>query len=246
MNAEEVLKILRSKPSRCAYAFEVVEELGGRWADALRGLAELETRGLARRSGQPIDPTKPIATTLWCATEGGEEGPYGEVEALILNPPVVADLGIPQGAPAYGLEEGLRVFICNAKENIRVMMPYIGDLLSVLMLSCLEKLSSLKWIRVVTEDRLSNRRVLEPMKSFLSNLEVAYLTKRESGVKVRGVHAKLIVIDSSVAIVGTFNLTNAHLAVNYDIGLVIRGRVVSHLAEVFDASWRAAYDGYSS
>ncbi|MGC8987821.1 phospholipase D-like domain-containing protein [Infirmifilum sp.] len=238
-----MLRILRSRPSGCAYLFEIAEELGGRWADALRGLAELEARGLARRSGPPIDPTKPISTTLWCAAEGREEGPYGEVEALILSPPVVSDLGIPQGAPSYGLEESLRSFMCGARESMRIMMPYVGDLLNVLMLSCLEKLRQLKWIRVLTEDEYSNKRVLEPMKSFLSNLEVAYATRKIGGVKVRGVHAKLIVIDSSVAIVGTFNLTNAHLAVDYDVGLVVRGRVVSHLAEVFDAAWRAVSGG---
>jgi len=72
-------------------------------------------------------------------------------------------------------------------------------------------------------------------------LQVVYATDysraADKPIKVRGIHAKFVVIDDELAIVGTFNLTKYHLFVNYDIGLVVKGPIVKYLSEIYNYLW---------
>lgn len=231
----EVLKALGKAPT-----LEIVRASGLRWADALRALTLLEGEGVVRRV-EILDYTKPLATAVWAlqkpaAPETAEGEALGSIISLILNPPLLRDLG--RALPAsMGLLDSLDYIVSSASRSLKVSMPYIGELMSTLFTQHLQDLRRVSLLRVITEDEQGNRRALEPLKSYLPNLEVLYATRRVEGVKVLGVHLKMIIADEELAIVGTFNLTQAHLLVNYDIGFLLRGSVVRRLNEIFDVIW---------
>lgn len=238
---ELILRVLREKGG-CAYALEVKEGAGISWRDFVEEITALESQGLIKKRDPPADLTKPIATTKWCVSEQAgasvESMELGTVVSLILNPPVLRILRIPpQGS--IGLVDSLQGFVCSASKSLRIMMPYLGDFVSLLFLSCADKLKGLNYMRIITEHIQKNYALLERLKRFFPNLEVAYATKEAGGVKLEGAHAKLIIIDEDYALIGTFNLTDAHLLINYDVGVIVKGEVVRILADVFDKLWDA-------
>ncbi|MEM0049742.1 MAG: phospholipase D-like domain-containing protein [Zestosphaera sp.] len=236
-----ILRMLKEKGG-CAYALEVKEATGMSWRDLVEEITTLESQNLIKKQGPPVDLTKPIATTKWCISEKSEGGlesiGLGTVVSLILNPPVLRILRIPpQGS--IGLVDSLQGFVCSASKNLRIIMPYLGDFVSLLFLNCADRLKGLSRMRIITERNQSNYVLLERLKRFFPNLEVAYATKEAMGVKIEGAHAKLIIIDEDYALIGTFNLTELHLLVNFDVGVVVKGEVVRILAGVFDKLWDA-------
>jgi phosphatidylserine/phosphatidylglycerophosphate/cardiolipin synthase-like enzyme len=236
---EKVLECLRRRGR--APTLEIVKDTGLSWTEVADALASLEGGGLVERAGL-IDPTKPLSTTVWvlrlAKAPQALEGGIGIVAGLVLNPPLLRDLS--RAPPAsMGLIDSLNYIVQAASESLRIMMPYIGDLMSVLFTQHLESLRGLRSVRVIVEDDARNRQALEPLKLYLPNMQALYATRRSSGVKVAGAHAKLIIADEKVALVGTFNLTQAHLLVNYDVGLLVKGSVVSYLSEIYDALWGA-------
>jgi phosphatidylserine/phosphatidylglycerophosphate/cardiolipin synthase-like enzyme len=163
----------------------------------------------------------------------------GEVVDLILSTQLYKDLGgWLTGKDFPGLIDALKAYICGAKREIKIAMPYIGDFLGLLLQECADKLRNVK-IRVMTESESAGD--VEPLKGYLPMLQAIYATDysraADKPIKVRGIHAKFVVIDDELAIVGTFNLTKYHLFVNYDIGLVVRGPIVKYLSEIFDYLW---------
>lgn len=237
--ADRVLECIRRRGK--APTFELVKETGLKWAEVVDALAELEKSGAVARAGF-LDPAKPLSTTVWAyvgAPQAKAPEGIGAIAGIVLNPPLLRDLGRTPAA-SMGLMDSLDYIIQEASEHLRIMMPYIGDLMSVLFTQHLSSVSKLRAVRVITEDAAGNRAALEPLKTYMPNLQVLYATKRtDEGVKVLGAHAKLIIADEKVALVGTFNLTQAHLLVNYDVGLLVKGKVVSYLREIYDAIWSA-------
>jgi phosphatidylserine/phosphatidylglycerophosphate/cardiolipin synthase-like enzyme len=229
----------------CAYPFDLANELRADPNMVVLALLRLARQGLVYRDEvTTIDYTKPLLTSKWCITSKPERSQtqpeaLGEVISLILNPPLYKDLNGWLADKSFpGLIDALRAYICGARREVKIAMPYVGDLLGILMQECADKLRNVK-IRVMTEDESASD--VEPLKGYLPALQVAYATdySRAAGkpVKVRGVHAKFVIIDDELAIVGTFNLTKYHLFVNYDIGLVVRGPIVKYLSEIFDYLW---------
>jgi len=236
---EKVLEYIRQRGR--APTLEIVKDTGLSWTEVADALASLEGSGVVEKAGL-IDPTKPLSTTVWVLRPAriprALEGGIGTVASLVLNPPLLRDLG--RAPPAsMGLMDSLNYIVQAASEALRIMMPYIGDLMSALFAQHLESLRGLRSIKVIVEDGTRNRQALEPLKLYLPNMQALYATKRSGGVKVAGAHAKLIIADEKVALVGTFNLTQAHLLVNYDVGLLVKGSVVSYLSEIYDALWNA-------
>ena len=78
------------------------------------------------------------------------------------------------------------------------------------------------------------------------NADVAEWLK-ERGVEVRylpsgrTIHAKLVLVDDQVAVVGSHNWAVNSMKGNFEVSVVVRdGEVVSDLAARFDALWREA------
>ncbi|MEM1847494.1 MAG: phospholipase D family protein [Acidilobaceae archaeon] len=239
----KVIELLRRR-GRASTA-EIVREIGLGWAETLSALSALERSGAVKRV-EVLDPTKPLATAVWELQSEELKEPsstLGVVVNLILNPPLLRDVGyiLPS---CMGLLDSLSYVVSSASKGLRIAMPYVGELMTTLFMQHLQELKKVRLLRVITEDNVSNRRALEPMKVFLPNLEIRYATRVLGGIKVAGAHLKLIIADEELAIVGTFNLTQAHLLVNYDLGLLLKGEVVKHLSAIFDAIWEKVSDGH--
>jgi hypothetical protein len=228
----------------CAYPGELAVRLkvdAGLVALALRQLA---AGGLVYRLEESVlDFTKPLLTSKWCIAgqQKAQERPevIGEVVDLIVNPKLYRDLGSYMQRMGFpGTFDALKGYVCSSEVSLKVMMPYIGDLLGVMLAECIERLSRVE-VKVITE--VDSAGSVEPIRGLLPNIKVLYATQyAQAGsrkVKVRGIHAKLILVDRRIAVVGTFNLTKHHLYTNYDIGVVLRGAVASYLDELFEAVW---------
>jgi len=244
---QTILEILKARGG-CAYALDVKEEARISWQELVKALAELEIAGLAYRKGEPLDVTKPTATTLWCLREVKgtlDRVAVGDVIGIVVSPAIVRRINrvLPM---IVGLSEFLEEFVCSARENMRVIMPYLSGLAGYLFAKCLGSLKRLKFIRLITEENEGNIYTLERLKEYLSNLEVIYATRyiERKGVKVKveGAHAKVIVVDEKYAMIGTFNLTEVHLLTNYDIGVLITGEAVTAITRIFDTLWEALHD----
>lgn len=239
------MEVLRARGR--APVLEIVRETGLSWSEVIKVLTALEGKGVVSRA-EVLDLTKPIATAVWevraqAAPEPAEGEGIGSVVGLILNPPLLRDLETLPPA-SMGLLDSLSYAVSSASKSLRIAMPYVGDLMSTLFAQHVQDLRRLSLLRVIAEDDWRNRQALEPLKLFLPNLEVRYATRRApGGVKVAGAHLKIIVADEELAIVGTFNLTQAHLLVNYDVGVILKGGVVRYLTAIFDAIWNKVSGG---
>jgi phosphatidylserine/phosphatidylglycerophosphate/cardiolipin synthase-like enzyme len=241
---DSIIEVLK-RAGGCAYPFELANELKADPNMVVLALLRLARQGLVYRDeAATIDYTKPLLTSRWCIASKLGQAPtqpevLGEVISLILNPPLYKVLNGWLASKSFpGLIDALRAYICGAKREVKIAMPYVGDFLGILMQECADRLRSIN-LKLITESDSAGD--VEPLKGYLPTLQVTYATdySRAVGrpVKVRGVHAKFVIIDDELAIVGTFNLTKYHLFVNYDIGLVVRGPIVKYLSEIFDYLW---------
>jgi len=228
----------------CAYPDELAVRLKVDAGTVALALRQLTAQGLVYRLKESVlDFTKPLLTSKWCIAgqQQVQERPeiIGEVVDLIINPKLYQDLGTyTQRMGFLGTFDALKGYVCSSEVSLKVMMPYIGDLLGVMLSECIERLSRVE-VKVITE--IASAGSVEPIKGLLPSIKVRYATQyTQAGgrnVKVRGIHAKLILVDGRVAIVGTFNLTRYHLYTNYDIGVVLRGAVANYLDELFETVW---------
>jgi hypothetical protein len=228
----------------CAYPGELAVRLKVDAGTVALVLRQLAAQGLVYRLEESVlDFTKPLLTSKWCIAEQQKaqvsSEVIGEVVDLIVNPKLYRDLGsYVQRMGFSGTFDALKGYVCSSEIALKVMMPYIGDLLGVMLSECVERLSRVE-VKVITE--VNSASSVEPIRGLLPNIKVLYATQyNQAGsksVKVRGVHAKLILVDRRIAVVGTFNLTKYHLYTNYDIGVVLRGTVVGYLDELFEAVW---------
>jgi len=247
LEVSSIIEALR-RVSGCAYPFELASELRADQNVIVLALLQLAKQGLVYRDDSTtIDYTKPLLTSKWCITSKPAQAPtqpeapkmLGEVVDLILSTRLYKDLGgWLTGKDFPGLIDALKAYICGARREIKIAMPYIGDFLGLLLQECADKLRNVK-IRVMTESESAGD--VEPLKAYLPMLQAVYATDysraADKPIKVRGIHAKFVVIDDEFAIVGTFNLTKYHLFVNYDIGLVVKGPIVKYLSEIYNYLW---------
>jgi len=244
---DNIIEALK-KAGGCAYPFELANELRADPNMVVLALLQLARQSLVYRDETTtIDYTKPLLTSKWCITNRPGQVPtqpeapkmLGEVVDLVLSTRLYKDLGgWLTGKDFPGLIDALKAYICGARREIKIAMPYIGDFLGLLLQECADKLHNVK-IRVMTERESAGD--VEPLKVYLPMLQVVYATDysraADKPIKVRGIHAKFVVIDDELAIVGTFNLTKYHLFVNYDIGLVVKGLIVKYLSEIYNYLW---------
>lgn len=244
---DNIIEALK-KAGGCAYPFELANELRADPNMVVLALLQLARQSLVYRDETTtIDYTKPLLTSKWCITNRPGQVPtqpeapkmLGEVVDLVLSTRLYKDLGgWLTGKDFPGLIDALKAYICGARREIKIAMPYIGDFLGLLLQECADKLHNVK-IRVMTESESAGD--VEPLKVYLPMLQVVYATDysraADKPIKVRGIHAKFVVIDDELAIVGTFNLTKYHLFVNYDIGLVVKGLIVKYLSEIYNYLW---------
>lgn len=248
-NLQQLIISKLSELGGCAYVRDLARELNADPNDIALTLGALAKQGLVYRDEKStLDFTRPLLTSKWCLKSALKQvtstaaPTLGEVIEVILSPPLIRDLtNWSKDTPIVGLLDSLHIYLCNAKHSVKIAMPFIGDILGVLTMECINSIKDVEF-KVIAED--SSRRDIEILRGTIPKLSVLYATKRaKDGTKVKGIHAKFIIIDDEVAIIGTFNLTKYHLFVNYDLGIVVKGPIVKFLNDLFEHMWKALSEG---
>lgn len=243
----EILKVLR-EATRPLTASQIAARIPLAGQDALQVYAELkglEQKQLVKRVyDEEYDIADPLSTTKWALKEQEElEHPLSAalfVQPVITMPPALGDF--KEICTSYGLRhflDALEEILSEAENSLRIMCPFIdATLLNVMIKARAVRLGRVE-VRIISERRAPSWSTLELLRSTLKNVSVKYADQYDQATrkKVLGVHAKMIIADHRSALLGSFNVTVAHVVTNLDIGILIRGPIVKALVEVFDYVW---------
>ena len=155
--------------------------------------------------------------------------------------------------------DAYREVIESAEKEIKIMSPFIDAYSLYPIVDKLSKDASLS-VRILTEkDNLAREfdlvHLLAVMKEGGMNIKVRdakivaesevmedvkeILGRESKNYKISGIHAKLIIADTSVALVGSFNFTRFHYLSNFDIGFLIYDKyTVRTLSNLFKEMWK--------
>lgn len=174
------------------------------------------------------------------STEGGHPGAPTEVEVLATLPAGPAP-GQLSGTRIRPLAPRLRRILLEAQESLRLANPYFDPDQKII-----DDIMGLprKGVdtRVLTReiDQPDHRQVFNWMAQELDRDALGRLDIRElyeldtTGRQAAATHAKLMVVDDTVAYVGSANLTVTSLGSNFEVGVLISGPPVADIATVFD------------
>ena len=216
-------------------------------------LYNLLKKGAVRRVyGDSYDPTKPFDTATWVLKETQiPEETFEKEEELMLGSTKLV-LSVPLSMlnsrakflnkfDALDLHDAYSHIIEMAEQELKIMCPII-DAYALYPLVAKILISKDLKIRILTEIGKSRDIIylLESLKA--RNIEIRNVERivkyRGYERKAFGVHAKLIIADSKVALLGSFNLSRHHYLVNFDIGfLVYDSVIVNKLSSIFDELW---------
>ncbi|MFC6993841.1 phosphatidylserine/phosphatidylglycerophosphate/cardiolipin synthase family protein [Haladaptatus sp. GCM10025707] len=145
------------------------------------------------------------------------------------------------------LPSRLRRLLLEARESVRIANPYfdpqqriIGDIIGLPRKGAVTKILT----REVTEP--SHRATFNRMHNELDAEARRLLDVRElfeldeSGRQAVATHAKVMVVDDSIAYVGSANLTTTSLGSNFEVGVLIEGPPVDDIATIFDEVFASA------
>lgn len=218
---------------------------------ASAALYSLLKDGLIKRVyTESYDPTRPFDTVSWTLEEkalgGLRETPFSlerEITLVMSKPFRISDLmtHMLNSYRAVELHEAYNYVIESAKHEIWIMSPVMDVYSLYPLMSKVSKTKDIR-IRVLTEFSKSSDFVHATSVRELRNIEVKNAEKffdQSSRRKAFGIHAKMVIADVSVALVGTFNLHWIHYVVNFDIGFLIHNKqVIERLRAIFDELWR--------
>ena len=125
--------------------------------------------------------------------------------------------------------------VSKAQQEILIASPWITHIIEEL--SNFKRESGKKAnIRVIT------RLIREDIEKGVTNLDKLRVLRDRFGADIRynnGLHAKIIVIDNSVAIISSANLTKKGLSVNYEAGICLRERrIINEVTQFFNDIWK--------
>ncbi|MEM0345794.1 MAG: phospholipase D-like domain-containing protein [Thermofilum sp.] len=214
-------------------------------------LHELYKRGLIKKVYTPAyDPTRPFDTVSWVIAEKAvgtrpqQTSGVGIEEKLVMSKPVkMADLAtaILNSLEALDLHDAYNYVIEEAKHELKMMSPVIDVYAFYPLMSKLSRDRNLK-VKILTEFSKSESLVHIISSQEIKNIEVRNAEKyAEYGGrrrKIFGIHAKIVIADENVALVGSFNFSSHHYIVNFDLGFLIHdAQVVRKISRLFDELW---------
>lgn len=157
--------------------------------------------------------------------------------------------------------DAYREVVESAEKELKIMSPFIDAYALYPIADKISKSSNLS-VRILTEkDNLAKEGdalyLFAVMKSGGLNIEVRdakivaesgvmdavreLLSRNSREYKTSGIHAKVVIADSSVALVGSFNFTRFHYLSNFDMGFLIYDKsIVQTLSKIFMEMWRNA------
>jgi len=238
---KEIIDFL--KKHRQAQYSQILNAVSADEIEVLNALLELEYEHVVKRLGGP-DPSSPLTSSTWTIIAPRlEEKSSHHVEeqeknALIIvssMPSFLRDklriLYKELGIISY--EEALFYIAKKSTEKLRIISPFVDDLI----LFILHKTHA-KRIYLLTEEQ--NSVIEKALKIF--PLEVRLIHERdEKAGKISGIHAKVLIADLKLALIGSANIRYNHFIFNLDVGLMIYHRkIVERLVRLFDFLWAEA------
>jgi len=252
---EEVLKALKEEPRRATEIKDYLAKEGIKvqQGEVIRALLSLRRRGLIERiQDETFDETRPWSTAKWHLKELPAKAKLPTTGFTIaLSGALIRDVGVNLGIETLSLFEALEEVLCSASKRLCIAVPYIGPALTGLLSNYRNHIKSIYEILVLTEFKPKGVTTLERLRATLFpqlkyKLIGRYLTVsyggEETKPKVRGMHLKLIIADSSIALIGSFNLTEVHFLSNYDLAIVVRGEFAKVLERLFMMMWERAQE----
>lgn len=222
-------------------------------------LYRLLKRGIIRRIYTEVyDPTRPFDTATW-VLEGsvyfGKEDLKEDKEAIKLGYAKLV-LSVPLSMlslrtdllnkyEALDLHDAYTHVIEMAKRELKIICPIIDAYALYPLITKMLNSKDLK-IRILTELDKS-KDVIYLLESIDSkNIEIKNVTRtirfEDYERKAFGIHAKLVIADNEVVLIGSFNLSRHHYLINFDIGFLIYDpAVVNKLSMVFDELWNYVF-----
>jgi phosphatidylserine/phosphatidylglycerophosphate/cardiolipin synthase-like enzyme len=128
----------------------------------------------------------------------------------------------------------------DAKEEIRIACPYYDELFIDVLSTHAKNVSNLNSVAILAE---TMDPILLKACSLFPNAKVKTVFRSTSGsnngqgLKVQGIHAKLMVADRSEVLLGSFNFRFSHIYYNIDLGLLAKGKIADHYARIYDLIW---------
>lgn len=220
------------------------------------GVASEETtsRGYADYQIQVTDPLGAlrILDQLLIATCGRIDGSAKSTNSDRSTVEIVSTLPQEVTTSNRNISNPIRISIrkqlANASEIVRIANPYFDDTEHVINdLAAVPRRSvQLQLITRETEGDESNQSTLDALDKIISQL--SDLDDARENIAVRdfyetnrwdrqtgATHAKVIIIDDTVAYLGSANLTRLSLSGNFELGVLLRGEIVQEVIDIFDA-----------
>lgn len=126
--------------------------------------------------------------------------------------------------------------LSKAQQEVLICSPWITHLIDEL--SSFKKKGGKKKIDIKVITRL----IKEDIEKGMTDLDKVRVLKDTFGAEIRynnDLHAKMIVVDNSVAIISSANLTKKGLSVNYEAGICLRDKnMVNKVAQFFNEVWK--------
>ncbi len=124
--------------------------------------------------------------------------------------------------------------LSKAQKEVLICSPWITYIVDEL--SSFRKEERKKVIKIIT------RLIKEDIEKGVTDLDKFRVLKDVFGAEIRynnNLHAKMVIIDNSVAIISSANLTKKGLSVNYEAGVCLKDKnMVNKVAKFFNDVWR--------
>ena len=220
-------------------------------------LLKEEKAGRVRRvPTQKFDEARPVSTISWILTASYTElseapaeraqqiGQYIEDAMIVVSQPIFLSVqGVDLtslGVPIMNVREAMEKVVMDAKEELRIACPYYDELFIDVLSKHARNVSKLKFVAILAEAMDS---ILVKSCNLFGNVKVKTLYKSASStqsgksLKIQGVHAKLMIADTTEVLIGSFNFRFSHIYYNVDLGLLAKGRIAEDYAKIYDCVW---------
>jgi hypothetical protein len=222
-------------------------------------LLKAESSGFVRRiRTDEFDETKPVSTISWLLAESydpasvssqvlgsaGQTPAYIEDAKIVVSQPIFLSIqGVDLRSlkmPVLNVREAMEKIVMDARQEIRIACPYYDELFIDVLSIHAQNVASLRSVAVLAE---TMDPILLKACSLFPNIKVKTLfrsttgAKNGQGLKIQGVHAKLMIADRSEVLLGSFNFRFSHIYYNVDLGLFAKGAIAEHYARIYDLVW---------
>jgi len=151
---------------------------------------------------------------------------------LVLSLPVPLRAPISTRAPGLlSTAEVFRRMLAAARRSIKIFSPYVDPTFTGLAEAAKAPIQVVTTLR---ETRMRSSPVLERFAT-THPLSVRYLHEKQARAQMFQLHAKMILIDSTAAYVGSANFTDTSLHYNFELGLYLEDpELLARLHLIFD------------